>query len=311
MTLPNTQQASSRLVFSPLAVIVWSVTLLASTLPDALGFMFLGAIPSWLFSAKILLLCLFLLLCFAWQEIKPLRIYFSFLLLNVLAWGLLPVVRSTTTWSSWEGQVPWSIGMLGIQVLKLCVALLTLVGLVIVMKHRADFFLVKGKLDALAGPVRWLGIDKNTNWKTLGPIIALAAGTIMLGVLLLTNPFPISSVIKALPLLPLVLLLSASNALNEEISYRCGLLAPLEPVLGKEQSILLVAVFFGFAHYAGGVPLATLPTILMTGFLGWLMGKSLLETRGLTWPWFIHFVNDIPVFAFLALGYVNSIAASN
>lgn len=70
----------------------------------------------------------------------------------------------------------------------------------------------------------------------------------------------------------------------------------------------LTAVFFGLAHYAGGVPLATTPTILMTGFLGWLMGKSMLETRGFFWAWLIHFVNDIPVFAFLAIGSVIAIS---
>jgi hypothetical protein len=44
----------------------------------------------------------------------------------------------------------------------------------------------------------------------------------------------------------------------------------------------------------------------MTGFLGWLMAKSLIETKGLGWAWFIHAVADIPVFFFLA---TNSVAA--
>jgi hypothetical protein len=34
------------------------------------------------------------------------------------------------------------------------------------------------------------------------------------------------------------------------------------------------------------------------------MAKSMLETRGCFWAWFIHLVNDIPVFFFLAMGAV-------
>jgi hypothetical protein len=43
----------------------------------------------------------------------------------------------------------------------------------------------------------------------------------------------------------------------------------------------------------------------MTGFLGWLIARSMLETRGFTWAWFIHFFSDIPVFVFLAIGSVS------
>ncbi len=39
----------------------------------------------------------------------------------------------------------------------------------------------------------------------------------------------------------------------------------------------------------------------MTGFLAWILGKSMLETRGLLWPWFIHFVPDVVIFASYAV----------
>ena len=37
---------------------------------------------------------------------------------------------------------------------------------------------------------------------------------------------------------------------------------------------------------------------------GWLMGKSMLETRGFFWAWFIHFWMDIAVFSMIALGSI-------
>lgn len=60
--------------------------------------------------------------------------------------------------------------------------------------------------------------------------------------------------------------------------------------------MLLNVVFFGMAHYLYGSP-AGIPGFLLTGFLAFLVGKSMLETRGLLWPWFIHFVPDVVVFA--------------
>ncbi len=55
-----------------------------------------------------------------------------------------------------------------------------------------------------------------------------------------------------------------------------------------------MAAFFGFAHYYG-MPNGIVG-VLMAGVLGWLLGKSMLETRGLFWAWFIHFCQDILIF---------------
>ena len=39
----------------------------------------------------------------------------------------------------------------------------------------------------------------------------------------------------------------------------------------------------------------------MTGFLAWLIGRSMLETRCMLWPWIIHFCPDVVVFAYALL----------
>ncbi len=245
-----------------------------------------------------------IILGWAWKRIQPLRSYFFLLLINLLAWWLLPWIRNFPSWSRWEGQVSWVVGMLGIQLLKIGVAVLTIVALLLVMRRRRDAFLVKGRLDAKAEPIRWLGLKDPVSWRVFGPIVAVVAAAIMFVVLAVTSQPSMSTLARALPLLPAALLFSATNAFSEEVSYRASLLAPLHEVVGKGHAMALTAVFFGLAHYAGGVPLATLPTILMTGFLGWLMGKSMLETKGFLWPWLIHFVSDIPVFFFLAMGSI-------
>jgi len=76
----------------------------------------------------------------------------------------------------------------------------------------------------------------------------------------------------------------------------------LEGVVGKQQSLLLMAVYFGVGHFYG-VPYGVIG-VLMAAFLGWILGKSMLETRGLWWAWLIHFVQDVLIFAFLAIGSV-------
>jgi hypothetical protein len=107
-------------------------------------------------------------------------------------------------------------------------------------------------------------------------------------------------VVKALPLLPAVLLFAAINAFTEEVYHRAGLLATLTEVIGKGQTLLLAAVFFGLAHWLYGSP-PGLVGAMMTGFLAWLLGKSMLETKGIAWPWLIHFLPDVVIFLSYAL----------
>jgi membrane protease YdiL (CAAX protease family) len=271
MTLSDSQQSRSRSALSPLTVSVWLVTLLASTLPDAIWNQLIGPTPPWLFWGKAGLLVVLIILGWAWKRIQPLRSYFVLLFMNILAWWLLPWIRISPSWSRWEGQASWVVGILGIQLLKIGIAALTIVALLFVMRRRHEAFLVKGQLDARAEPIRWLGLKDPVSWKIFGPVVAVIAAAIMLVVLVVTHQPSTPTLVRALPLLPAVLLFSVTNAFSEEVSYRSSLLAPLHKVVGKGHAMVLTAVFFGLAHSAGGVPLATLPTILMIGFLGWLM----------------------------------------
>lgn len=101
----------------------------------------------------------------------------------------------------------------------------------------------------------------------------------------------------------MVLLAAALNAFNEEMSYKASFLSVLEEPVGKSQSLLLMAAYFGIGHYYG-IPYGTVG-VLMAAFLGWLLGKSMLETRGLAWAWFLHLLQDILIFSFLAIGSVS------
>jgi hypothetical protein len=64
----------------------------------------------------------------------------------------------------------------------------------------------------------------------------------------------------------------------------------------------MVAVYFGIMHFYG-VPYGVVG-VLLAGFLGWILAKSMQETRGLFWAWFIHFWQDVWIFSFLAIGSI-------
>ncbi len=278
-----------------------AAAIFASPLPDVLWAQFFGTIPGWLIALKAAGVGGCLLASWVWKGLAPLRSFLILLALNMLGWWALPVVRAAGFWSAWEASVSWAEGMGGIQVLKLAVALMMLAALFILYRRRAAFFFTLGRMNAGMDPVAWLGVRRGTSWKSFAPVFALISAAVMLAVLALTAPLGLPGRFQALPLLPVAVLLAAANAFSEEVIFRAALLAPLETALGKGQALAVTAVFFGLAHTAGGVPLEVIPTALMTGFLGWVMGKSVLETRGLAWAWFIHFANDIPPFLFLGL----------
>jgi hypothetical protein len=101
-----------------------------------------------------------------------------------------------------------------------------------------------------------------------------------------------------------VLVAAVLHAFNEEMTYKAPFLSVLERPLGRRHALLLVAAYFGIGHYYG-VPYGVVG-VLMAGFLGWLLGKSMLETRGLFWAWFLHWIQDVLIFAFLAVGSITA-----
>jgi len=104
-------------------------------------------------------------------------------------------------------------------------------------------------------------------------------------------------------LIPVAVLIAVINAFNEEFTLRAAPLSRLWFTLGKQQALMITTVFFGLGHFYG-VPSGILG-VLLSGFLGWFLGKSMLETKGFFWAWLIHFIPDVFIFTFFALSIVN------
>ena len=69
------------------------------------------------------------------------------------------------------------------------------------------------------------------------------------------------------------------------MTYKASFLSVLENAVGKKQALLLMSAFLDIFHFYG-IPYGVVGVVLAT-FLGWLLGKSMLETRGMWWAWFI------------------------
>jgi membrane protease YdiL (CAAX protease family) len=285
----------------------WLGMLAVSDFPDIILNRLGGEVPSWLLWAKVGFLALFLGLTLLLPALRRLWPYALALLVLFLALGLTSLIRATAWFQghfNYKG-VSFSLGFLALSALDILVALAVIAALWLMKRDRKAFFLVKGQLDAPIEPVRWLGIKKGNSWKTFGFIFAGVAG---LGVCIPTilGIAPTATMLeKALPLLPVVLVLAAINAFTEEVYFRANILSTLHQVIGRTHTLLITIVFFGLAHYLYGSP----PGIIgasMVGFLAFLLGKSMLETRGLFWPWFIHFVPDVVIFASYALLFVKT-----
>jgi uncharacterized protein len=95
-------------------------------------------------------------------------------------------------------------------------------------------------------------------------------------------------------LLPLVILFSATNAWSEEIFSRFVIVAGLDGKLKPITICWISAIIFGIPHF-WGTP-GSFSGVIMTAFLGWLLAKSVIETKGLGWALLIHFFLDVVIF---------------
>ncbi len=244
-----------------------------------------------------------LLLTLVWGSVRGLRPFFILgLALVITEWIVFTKVDQLPAYQSWLNNPSFNVYMLAEQSLRLMVTLTIIAVLFLMKKHAGAFFLAKGNTGAAVEPVRWLGIPAGERWNKLGPLFALIISSGTLAFLILAGRPPLDLVVGALPFLPAILIAAALNAFNEEMTYKASFLSVLEDEVGKNQSLWLMAAYFGIGHYYG-VPYGIIG-VIMAGFLGWFLGKSMLETRGLWWAWFIHFWQDVLIFSFLAIGSI-------
>lgn len=283
-----------------LTILAWAAVITVSTAPDIVLHEWTGHVPVWLHYAKMGLLLVVILASSLQRSLRPLRGFFTAMF---SIFGLM-AVRSCINFSwpllqSLFGNSVFDDRMQAEQTGKLAVTAGVLVVLMALGYQRRAFFFAPGALRTTIEPVRWLGFPKPDGW----PFFGLLWGFNIAAVLAVLFFFQVrpdrSDGLGLVPVLPSILFYAALNALHEEMTYRAPMLATLEAVTGSRQALWMSAYFFGAAHYFG-IP-GGLPGGAASIFMGYLLGKAMLETRGLFWAWWIHGCSDIVIFAFLTL----------
>lgn len=277
----------------------WAGTLLLSKLPLVIARDLLGTDIAWMELIWLGAAVLLVMATFAWPALKPLRGYFAIMgVILLVTAGISPLITESAIWQRLvAGQSP----MVALFADKALLALLTLVVLVAVLLMgvgRRDAFLTPGNLTA---PVRGLALPggRRLSWAVFGTVVSLLLATLFFLFLWTQDPAVGAGLASALPWAPLILAGAALNAFGEEGMYRAAPLAVLLPAVGARQAIWLTAVWFGFGHYYGGIPSGPMG-LVQSGLLAVLMGKAMVDTRGLGWPWIIHVAIDSVIFTAIA-----------
>jgi hypothetical protein len=297
-------QSTFPIKLSSMQWLAWLGTLLLSILPDILFRELTGSIPEWLYGIKLSLIALFLLLSLFWKPAKDLQRYFLVFLAIFLIERVWQAVAESPQWQTWFPS--FGIGFLfqlfSVQLGRIAVAFAMIASLFIVGFKREETFVGFGDLAAPASPMPVVGVDQPTNWRSLGLRLSLYAFLTMLIILAIFLGGNLNANVLGtlLPALPMIILLAAMNSFSEEVTYRAALLAPIHKILGAGQAIWLTAIFFGIGHFYG-VP-SGITGFLATGFFGWILARSMVETKGIFWPWFIHLWADVVIFGFMAIG---------
>lgn len=278
----------------------WVATALLGTVPAIVGDLVFGGVPSWLVLGQLSAGALLLVGVIA---VPPLRRLWRFVVVlltlvtatTLVSWGdlsLEPVQRLL-------GGTALDAELQPVLTAKLVVAVVMVVALILMGLRPREFFLRVGDLAAPIRPVPALAFPKADSWTRFGLIWGFGIAAV-LGVVQFVVMRPSASAFVAiLPMVPAILVYAAVNAVAEELAYRAPVLATARRAVGSGQALWVSAVFFGLAHYFGipGGFFGALASI----FMGWILSKAMLETRGLFWPWLIHFLSDVVIFAFLAI----------
>jgi uncharacterized protein len=185
------------------------------------------------------------------------------------------------------------------QLAALGLAVSLLLVLWVFFSRQLERFLGFGNPSAPTLGMPLFGVGANDSWLTTGLSFSLF-------ITLATGFFMYMGFQKLVPqrhllrrFIPWILAFSASNAFIEEVIYRVAVVVPLEGKLEPSLIALLSGILFGLPHLRG-MP-SGLVGALMSGVLGYILCTSLLETGGLWWAWWIHFLQDVVIFSFLIL----------
>jgi hypothetical protein len=165
-------------------------------------------------------------------------------------------------------------------------------------KKELKTYFQKGNISAEIIPEPIIGIKPkpNENWFHIGInfsiIVSVVTAIVIYFQIISENGISLRDILKVLPF---SVVFALSNAFVEESITRLGVVVVLKDIIKDKTIPLISAGIFGVAHYWGNPD--GLLGILAAVFLGWVLSKSILETKGIFWAWLIHFQQDVIIFS--------------
>ena len=279
-------------------VIALFVTLLISRLPEIVARELLSLDVPWMGWA---IVGLTIGLWAAARVVPVLRTLERFLAVMVAVNLLIAILPVLLEGSLWQSLVPEStapmVALLATRVLYSVLGLLVLGWAMLLGASRRELFARVGELNAETRTRRKDGTY--LRWRRFGSIamLFLVALVVWVGFPILPSTFDLGASLPAIAIGAIAALL---NAFWEETAFRAGPLSMLQRAIGPGAGVMVLALFFGIGHFYGAIPSGPMG-LVATGAVALLLGRAMIETRGLAWPVALHFSIDFVIFTFLAI----------
>jgi membrane protease YdiL (CAAX protease family) len=231
-------------------------------------------------------------------SLRRLRLFAAVLLVQAAGFAGIGLVGALPAYRAWALAVPAALSFGVSNSAKLVPVALAAALLAASGRTRGELYLRLGELRARAQiplPVT----TRTTTWPRLGIIVIVLVAMYLVVHLAVTRNPSSAAVATLLEYSPVVLVAAAVNTFCEEFLFRNSLIQPLLPALGRPQALWLTSLRFGIGHFYGN-PSGLLGVVGAT-FFGFVLARSMIETRGSGWAWIIHFAEDIVIFALIAL----------
>jgi membrane protease YdiL (CAAX protease family) len=231
------------------------------------------------------------------SPIASLSSYFAVMTVIATIVVAVPILFESAVWATLvEPSAGAMVVLLSERLVLGAIAVAFVAVLVFVGGRRGALYL---RLSRTSSPTANDGARSRIRWSWAGPI-AIVMLTVMTALAMAPALPSTVDLDVAAPFLVMAVLAAALNAFWEEAVFRAAPLGRLAPVIGPGPGVVILAAWFGLGHFYGGVPSGPIGAVMVT-LVGLVLGRSMADTRGLAWPWAIHFSIDLTIYVVMAL----------
>ena len=279
----------------------WGAVIIGSRLPELICRQFGLHTGLWISPLSETLVLLFLaIVAYKLCSVKDITGFVFAIALLAFSWGVVvPWIESSEVFHDISRHLSWGARFFLMRAIRTVGALLVIPTLIGSGIGRRELFLRLGTWQAQVQSEPFFRFRRTITWRRLGLALLLIFAVVLPGYLFSVLDLRIDRISGLLFVLPWAIATSALNAASEEFQFRSVPLAHLRNVVPVREAYLLVAALFGIGHYFGQP--SGWGGMLMAGFAGWLWAKSMVETKGFSFAFATHFVQDIVMFCFLAI----------